>query len=498
MNILLLNPSTFRISMGPPLGLRYISAILKQNGFDNVAWVDLHQDPASKFELEIMKADIIGIHTVSRMFPEAARIAQTAKGLNPNLKVIIGGPHASLEPEEVVSVEAVDVAVIGEGEYAFLELVKELEKGGGLSGIEGIYYKTDGIIRKNAPRKWIENLDEVPFPDFELFGGHKRYLLWPSYSSAAIAASRSCPYVCTVCQPALKEIIGPYRQRSVKNVIAEINFMTERYGIRKFNFLDNTFTVNRDWVVRFCEELIKRQLRIEWSCAGTVGNVDKELFMQMKKAGCSLIAFGIESGSQYVLNNVLHKRHSIERAREIIREAKEAKLQTHCWFMVGIPGETKEQIFETVEFAKGIGSDSLMFSVVVPQPHAAIEKTSKEKKWILPHQLSDLEKAGLYPFSRFKTDEWLGRSSLFKTDEWAPEFIEDVKERIVRDFDEMGWTREGFTFMNIQTPAQNNFLGYIKRKILYLLNWASRVKRVFKIIGYKIKLICYKMVGGKR
>ncbi len=284
MNILLLNPFTGGISMSPPLGLRYISGMLKSNGYNNVAGVDLHVEPMSKFESEAIRADIVGVHTVSKIFPEVVKLAQRAKELNPRIKVVIGGAHASLEPEEVVSAEPIDFAVVGEGEYTFLELVKTLERGGELSDIKGIWYKSNGAIKENPSRDWIKNLDELPFSDFKLFNMHKYSRAWSFYRTAHMTASRSCPYVCTMCQPALREIIGRYRQRSVENVLSEIKFLMTKYKVSHFSFSDNTFTVNRKWVIKFCDEVIKQGLKIKWGCAGTISLVDKELLTLMKKA----------------------------------------------------------------------------------------------------------------------------------------------------------------------------------------------------------------------
>ena len=492
MNILLLNPYTGAIEMSPPLGLRYISGMLKHRGFKNIVGVDLHVDTMSKFESEVTKADVIGIHTVSKIFPEVVKLAQKAKMLNPQIKVVIGGPHATLCPEEVISAEPIDFVVCGEGEYTFLDLVDALERSKNLSedlsNIKGIWHKSDGEIKENPSRGWVKNLDELPFPDFELFDVRKYVPAWRLYKSATMIASRSCPYSCTTCQPALREIIGPYRQRSVENTLSEIRFLMSKYKVRCISFNDNTFTVNRKWVIEFCNEVIRQKLNFIWSCAGTIMAVDKELMGLMKEAGCRRISFGVESGSQYVLDNILHKRHSVERAREVMREASEVKLRTHCWFMIGIPGETKEQIWQTVELAKTINATSVMFSVVQPQVHTVIEKTGREKGWLSPYQLSDIEKLGLYPFSSFETDEWLGRSSLFKTDEWGPEFIEEVKQKIVDDFKKMGWARDGFTFSNIKKKAEDNLILYLGVEVLAFLKDFDfiHIKLALKAIKYKV------------
>jgi radical SAM superfamily enzyme YgiQ (UPF0313 family) len=496
MNILFLNPSTGKPTTGklkasPPLGMGYISAMLKRNGFTNIVGVDLHVDSMSKFESEVVKADVVGVHTVSKAFPQVVELAYRAKQLNPKIKVVIGGGHATLEPEEVISAEPVDFAVVGEGEYTFLELVQALEKGDEFSHIPGIWYKSDSAIKENPPRGWVKNLDELPFPDRELFDIRKYNLQWSIFKSVPIITSRSCPYNCTFCQPALREIIGPYRQRSVENVLSEIRFLMTKYKAQHLSSADNTVTVNRKWVIEFCNELIKQGLKVTWSVSVTISQVDKELLALMKKAGCTAIAPGVESGSQYVLDHILHKKLKIERAREVVREANELKLRIHCYFMIGIPGETREQMLETVELAKTINCESLMFSIVQPQPHIALTRTCEEKGWLLPHSLPEIEKPGLYPFSLYKTDDWLGRSSLFRTDEWGPEFIEEVKSKIVADFDRMGWQRDGFIFENVERAADNIFAIYVGREFLTFSKDFDfiHIKWILKAIKYKIKLL---------
>lgn len=481
--------------MMPPLGLRYISAMLKNSGFTDVTGIDLNVDKISKFESEVMTADVLGIYAVSRKFPEVVEFAEKAKGLNSRIKVVIGGPHASLEPEEVISCEYIDFVVMGEGEYTFLELVRALEKDEDLSQIKGICYKLDGNTKRNSAREWIKNLDNILFPDFELFNSNKyslKYyrLPWSFIRTATAIASRGCPYNCTTCQPALREINGPYRQRSVKNVLLEIKFLKQKYKVRYITFLDNTFTVNRNWVVDFCNELIKQKIKIKWDCAGTVSLVDKDLLLLMKKAGCRGISFGIESGSQYVLDKILNKRQTVHRAREVIQEAGEAKLRTHCWFMIGIPGETKEQMLETVELAKNINCTSLMFSIVQPQPHVAITRICIENGWLKEYSLFNLERRGLFSFTLFKDDEYLGRSSLFKTEEWGAEFIEEVKLKIVKDFQKLGWERDGFTFINPREEAKFNFIIYVGKKlVLFLTSFnLTYIKWIFITLKHKINI----------
>jgi len=476
--IILLHPSQGDIfaSDRPPLGLCYIASSLKANGFTNVVGIDLLNTSLPDLYEEAKNADIIGISVTSRLFPSTILLAKELKKVNPNVIIVLGGPHASLNPEECARPDQIDYVIMGEGEESFPRL------------LELIFTNKspkDKIIRC----KWIKDLDSLPFPDFSIFPT-KEYSRMKLFTISNLMTGRSCPNNCTNCQPALRNIAGPYRKRSVANVIEEIRFMKKTYNSYLFNFADSNFTLLKDWVIDFCEEVKKENIR--WGCSGCVKDIDYEMLKAMKDSGCLLLSLGVESGSQRVLDDVLKKRFKIEHAINVIRWSNDLKLRTWCFFMIGIPGETKEEMQQTVDLALSIGTNMVQFSVGVPQPDIEWTRTSIEKKWLIPHKLEDIEKPGHYPYNLFGDDPWLGRTSLFQTDRWGPDFIEVMKQRIVNTFEKEGWFRNrgGFAFRDLKKEAQTSFKETFGSEIMLFLN-----NRDMKHLGIASKLFTEKIKG---
>lgn len=480
--ILLVNPDRklARLASDLPLGLCYLSSMLKKNGYNSIIGIDLQKDSESLFEKHLKDSDIVGIHVVSKIFTEALRLAEKAKQINPKIKVVFGGPHPTLEPRECIEQKPVDFVVRGEGEYSFLEIVKAVESSGNFSDIRGIFYKENGEIRENPPREWLKNLDELPFPDRELFNinKYKPYMFFPPF--IPMVAGRSCPYVCTNCQPALREIAGPYRVRSAENVIAEMKEIIKKYGIRNFWFNDNDVTIRKDWIVDFCNKLIIEKMKIKWGASGRANILDKELMKLMKDAGCVTIHFGFEHGSQEVLDNLLDKKINVNRAKEVIKEANEIGLRVHCWYMFGVPGSTKEQEIESINVAKKLTCNSIMLQAVQPQPHIKLKETSKEKGWLIGHDYCNLDE----------------QHSFFKTENWGPEFVDELRERIMTEFDREGWSTDGsLIFRNIVIEVKQDFFLYVGREFLSFLKdrntnhlrWMAKAFK-FKIFGVPVSV----------
>jgi radical SAM superfamily enzyme YgiQ (UPF0313 family) len=488
MKIVLLQPAFGKIYATPPLGLSYLSAVLKEKGYKNIVGIDLHIDDLSRLEQEVNDADLVGISVVSKLFPYVVELSKKIKNINPKIKICIGGPHVSLRPEDCIAPKTIDFIITGEGEISFSQLVDSLNNDQKLSEISGLWYKEDEIIKKNQSNEWVKDLDSLPFPDFSVFPP-KNYSRMRFFPIANIITGRSCPNICTNCQPALRKIAGPFRKRSVKNVIEEIRLVKKKYKTMLFNFADPNFTGNRQWVLDFCREAKKE--KIKWGAPGCIKDVDKEVLQAMKDSGCLLLSFGVESGNQRVLDNVIKKKFKVEYAKQVMRWASEVKLRTWCFFMIGMPGETREEIFDTIELAKTIDTNMVMFSVGVPQPDVEWTYKAEEMDWIIPHELSDLEKPGHYPYNIFGSDQWFGRTSLFQTDEWGPDFIEVIKQKIINDFDDMGWVRErgGFIFRNLEKEAKENFLETFSSEIFSFLNNldVEHIKVTGKLIKMKIK-----------
>ena len=278
-------------SYGPPLGLCYISAYLKMKGFHDVKGVDLNIDSIEDLKRSLTddENNIVGIYCATKSFDESIAIAKIAK--KNGSKVIMGGPHPTLCPEEILQNENVDFVVIGEGEISFYELVTALYENKSFEEIEGIGYKTnqgDLVVKDN--NKFVKDLDSLPFPDRELFDPHK----YPSVAMT-VMANRGCPYACKNCKPALDLICGKYRIRSVENMLTEIkDVIIGKYHYNSLHFVDNDLTVHKKWITEFCNKIIEEKLEFTWGCQGGTKTLNKELMTLMKNAGCTNIGIGIE------------------------------------------------------------------------------------------------------------------------------------------------------------------------------------------------------------
>lgn len=479
MKVLFINPFVRgAVSNIPSIGMCYLSAMLKKNGYE-VHGLDLQYDKEERFDVLVPMMDVLGIKTISKAVPEVIRLAKKAKQLNPNIKVVIGGPHATLKPEECITESSIDFVISGDGDFAILNLVNSLGSNKDFSNVNGLTWKDNNKIF-SVEKEWID-LDSLPFPDRELFdiNRYKEYKFY--YPFLPMIASRSCPYNCSNCMPALREICGPFRFRSVDNVVAEMEELVKKYNHHRVWFNDSDLTASREWIEEFCNKLIDKKLNMIWGCNGRANTLDKEMIGLMKKAGCITIHFGVESGNQEVVTKILRKGIDLERVKKVIYEANLVKMRTHCWFMIGIPGETKEQMIETLNYAKSLDCNSLQFSPVVPHPGIDLQKMAEAHGWILPHRPEDLENPE--------------RVSLFKTDQWDSEYIKYMSERWFKEFGEMGWLvdRKNFLFRNMQKEVEWNYIQFVGREVLtFLKDWRFvHVKNVLN--GTKIKIF-----GGKK
>jgi len=352
------------------MGLAIIAAVLERQGY-KVAVVDanaLKLDPGDIVPY-VTDTDIVGLTAMTPSINTAITIACHLKKANPDLTIILGGPHATLLPEETLSSSpAIDMVVRGEGEQTTIELLQALEDKQPLSKILGISYRTDGRIGSNPARLKNIDLDSLPFLGYHLLPW-QRYKPHPPHGRAlpfaAIITSRGCPYHCSYCS---KPIFGnKFRGQSPERVVEEIAYYKDNFGIKELAFYDDVFTLNKKRAYTIAEEIMKRGLKIGWTCETRVNLVDKDLLNHMKKAGCYAIAYGIESASPEILGT-LNKDISTDEVEETIRLTQEAGLQTIGYFMIGCPGENQETIAKTIEFAKKLKVDFAQFAITTPFP----------------------------------------------------------------------------------------------------------------------------------
>jgi radical SAM superfamily enzyme YgiQ (UPF0313 family) len=327
-----------------------------------------HKETVKK--IKKFKSDIVGISCLTPSVESSFSIAREIKKNNKDVKVVFGNLHASLFAEDILKKNIADIIVHGEGEYTFLEVVKTLEKKGNLKDVKSISFKKNNKIINTPKKPLLKNLDELPYPAWELFP-YKQYGFLPFVTikkpALSVLASRGCPFHCKFC--ALGYMGIGVRKRSVKNIVDEIEYLINNFNVKMIGFVDPLFPSTKKYGLDFCNEMISRGLnkKISWICETRVDCVDKELLKKMKEAGCARILFGIESGVQELLDNV-NKGFTIEQVKRAVKLTKEVGITTVGFFMLGLPGETKKLSEKTIKFSKEIGLDFAKFAITVPLP----------------------------------------------------------------------------------------------------------------------------------
>ena len=335
------HPDASEDRLDVPMGLLYIAANLEKHGY-KVRINDLSGSPEA--EWEVGSADIYGITVYVTTINLAEKIALLCKNKNENCKVIVGGAHPTALPESMSNL--FDVVVIGEGEIAMLEVVKDFPN-------NKRYYEVP----------LSKDLDLYPNPAYHLVDLQTYKRTIGGNSSLTILTSRGCPYRCAFCGLAKHHKI--IKTRSPEAVAEEIKFLKEKYNITSFNFQDDTFTCNRKRLYHLLDLL--KPLNISFKCHGRAGLDTKEDYEKLKEAGCNILIWGTESGSQKILER-MNKQASVQDNENVIKWAKECGIIARCNFIVGFPGETKETLEETKSFIEKTNPDQYFISNFVPFP----------------------------------------------------------------------------------------------------------------------------------
>lgn len=344
-------------------------------------------------QLKNISTDIYGISCYTPEYYEVFNLAKKIRKINPKAKIIVGGIHPTLYPNELLEEEKtpIDFEIIGEGEEILFELVKAIRnKSKEISKIKGIVYidkKTKKIIKTPLP-PIQENLDEISFADYdqidmEYYSNASPYSIRGCFlRSAYILATRGCPSTCTFCvAKKLRQYNGGgkyTRVRSAKNLIKEIKHLYLKYKIDSFYFIDDLFTINQNNVKEFCHLLKKEKLNLLWGCSAKVSTLNEDLLKIMSKSGCIQIDFGVERGSDKALNDV-KKGISTKTISEIFYICHKFHIRTFANFLVNLPNETKKDLNDIMSFARKIKPDITSINVFTPYPGTEIYDQSKYK-----------------------------------------------------------------------------------------------------------------------
>ncbi len=415
--VLLINPPWLRlfgqVLDSCPIGLSYLAAMLEKQGFDvsiynadyNYEKIGLifgsirNMTGAYQEYLRILQdlddplwqevkgvilsqaPSMVGISCVTGNYGSAISVAKLVKKIDTNIPVVMGGFHPTIVTEEVLGNRDIDVVVRGEGEHTLTHLATTMRSQESLDNIPGISYKVNGKIVHNPDRPQVVNIDDLPFPVKHLLLEKETY---PSRAFGRLFTARGCPYHCIYCA-AHALWTRKVRFRSPENVVQEIEQVKKNFGTHHFYFDDDTFTLNERRVVKICDLIIEKGLRISWGCETRVDRVSPDLARKMREAGCEYANIGVESGDEETLKK-MRKGVTIDQVRNTRKILKDAGVAFNAYFMIGFPWETAVEIKRTVALMKELNPERAFYSIVTPYPKTELHEICSSEG-IIPQNL---------------------------------------------------------------------------------------------------------------
>lgn len=343
----------------PPVDLLYLASIARQKNFEpRVKDYSIFSETLEDFkrDLEDFKPDYIVVNAATPTLNDDLKVLKIAKEVLNSVVTIAKGAHFSFLAKEVLKAQDfIDIAMCGECELTFGDILE----GKNLSTIEGICYRKDSEVIETVRRAFNDNLDALPYPARDLIDNSLYIRPDNSKKQAVIKVSRGCPYHCFFClaTPLNGRIV---RHRSPQNIVGEIRECVEKYGIKNFVFWSDIFNLDKEWTRDLCRAIIDSGLKIAFSTNTRADSADAQTIKLMKKAGCSLVSIGVESGSQYMLDK-MGKNITISQVEKTVHAFKKAGMQIYAYYVIGLPWETHETINETLEFAKKLNTEYVSF-----------------------------------------------------------------------------------------------------------------------------------------
>jgi radical SAM superfamily enzyme YgiQ (UPF0313 family) len=402
MNIFILNPpvsgkrgpfvkegrceqrlTSFQSSM-IPISLPSIAALLQKNGHKvrvlDCAVANITPETVL-LEIEKYKPSIIIVNVSTVTYYDDIGAAKKIKLRFPDVHLAAIGNHVTSLPDTTLKESSFDSIILGEPEFTALELAGRLSSGIDIKDLSGIATKNNEGIIINGKTGFIENLDDLPFPARDLMDNKKYVLPITNEPYTLVIPSRGCPHDCIFCTSS-KYYGKKLRLRSPENIIDEVKEVKNKYGINNIVMWADTFTLNREFVVKICKLLIREKTGVRWMCNSRVDTVDPEMLKLMKESGCIGVSYGVESGNQKILDNI-KKRVTLEQIENAIKWAQEAGMEAMAHVIFGLPGETKETIKETVNFLIRTSPDYVQIYCATPFPGTEFYEICKNKNCLI-------------------------------------------------------------------------------------------------------------------
>jgi anaerobic magnesium-protoporphyrin IX monomethyl ester cyclase len=400
-----------------PLGILYLAASVRARlGIvPDILDLSFSKRPLAELErhLRDRRYEWVGISAMVTMAKASREVATLVREVQPDAKIVLGGPHPTTLPEKCTG-GAFDFLVVGEAEVTLPELI---ERGTG-EDVPGVWFRSQGEWRSNPARPPIPDLDAIPFPAFDLVDLDRYKRLWfqldtlgRPVAGTSVLATRGCPYQCSFCQPTLERLFGKsLRKRSPGNLVAELTWLKERFAIEGFMFLDDTLVVDRKWTLAFAEEMLAAKLGLVFGANVRAELAEEAVLEPLARAGLRKIYVGIESYSEVVRNQILNKRVTTDQVERAVMTARKLGLKVQGYFMLGTPGETRGDVRATLAFGRRLGLDELTLNLTTPLPGTYLHQKYRAEVSVPEEELD------YYKRYAFKSDHvsqgWLRRAQI--------------------------------------------------------------------------------------
>ncbi|MDD3421854.1 MAG: radical SAM protein [Methanocellales archaeon] len=363
----------------PPTGLAYVAAALERDHENEVKIIDMPAERKDitkvKKEIETFKPDMLGVYCATYRVNHANQVINATKEVDASIKTLMGGPHASLLAEDVLKENPnLDAVVCGEGDITVPELANAWEFGE-LAKVKGIAFRENGRIVRNPPRPLIDDLDSIPYPARHLLPMDK-YRLFGTFRMATMVSSRGCPYGCHYCS--VSAIYGrKWRARSAKNVVDEMEHLCDSYDLDLIMFFDDNFDLDRKRTESICDEITERGLEIPWGYESSIMSTDRHHLKKLREAGCRILSYGIETTSQKSITT-MKKDISTREMKEVMDNSKELGMLRIANVILGLPGETREDVMESIDLMKELEPEYPLFFLPTPYPGTKFHETAEK------------------------------------------------------------------------------------------------------------------------
>lgn len=496
MKVLLLRPPQLDLdfipptAVGIPLGTLSISAYIREKGhtvkmFDSLLYQDKTQDKThfgASFDtigkaINDFKPDIIGVTNLfSTQMERALRVTEYIKKMYPHAKIIVGGPHATAKPEEfLVSSSGIDIVVIGEGEITLANILDYYSGKKKLDDVKGIAYMLEGKVNLNPP-EYIQDLDKIPIPAYDLIdmeryfklakeGRGSRYydIFYEPMREVTMITSRGCPYECIFCS--IHPTMGyKYRYHSPEYVLSHIQHLITTYGVNFIHFEDDNLTLNQPRFEKILDLILEKGLKFSWDTPNGVraDALNFSLLEKAKRAGLKQLRIAIESGNEEFLNTVIKKRLKLDKVIETAKNCKELHIPLSAFYIIGFPGETKESIQTTVDFAYEMMKKYQVkphLNFAIPLVGTEMYAIAKEKGYLIDE---DYTKGRMFGMSALKTEHF------------TPEELKNISTQFYKK------VRTLYILQMIQNPLK--LFGNLKVFLKYPKNTITMIKRTAKYV----------------